>query len=312
MHRVAAAAAQYARAERLKGRAASMSARALDKLEFVGEDNVKNLSAVKNLMSMSRRRVYASYGSRSGLESVLPGVTVTVLGPPTLEQTDGIRTMRARDKDEFWQLLSGKPRATEPLVGGVSNGASATRRRRESAALPSNARWFARRLSAMRGSQILEIVTALDEQMNNTSLVLLFEFGGRKLLFPGDAQLENWRYALAEVGKGAEARKNVERLKDIDFYKVGHHGSLNATPKQMLWSNLENRNKPGDARLRTMLSTMPGKHPGRVGGIGEVPRKPLLEALEAETALLNTDRLRKTKNPGTVEWCHELTITARR
>jgi len=113
------------------------------------------------------------------------------------------------------------------------------------------------------------------------------------------------------VGKGgAEARKNVALLSDIDFYKVGHHGSLNATPKQMFWAQLTKRNKPGAARLRTMLSTMPGKHPGKVGGIGEVPRKPLLAALEAETVLKNTDKLRKSKIPEKVEWCQELTIKA--
>jgi L-ascorbate metabolism protein UlaG (beta-lactamase superfamily) len=318
MHGAAAAAVAFAEAELAKGGAAALSARTLAKLQFVGEDNVKNLSAVRNLIDMGRRKgataVYASYGSPSGLEDVLPGVKVTVLGPPTLEQTDGIKTMRARDKNEFWQLLSGPPKVMPALLlaHGLATGAT-TRGDKAiagSPSLPSNARWFARRLAALRGAQILEIVTSLDEEMNNTSVILLFEFGGRKLLFPGDAQLENWRYALEEVGAGKEAERNVTRLSDIDLYKVGHHGSLNATPKQMLWAHLTRRKAPGAARLRTMMSTMPGKHPGKVGGIGEVPRKPLVQALEDETVLANTDELKKSKDPAKVEWFQEVTIDA--
>lgn len=317
MHNVADAAVAFAKAELAKGSSAAMSARTLGKLQFIGEDNVKNLSAVQNLIDMGGRKgakaIYASYGSASGLEDVLPGVTVTVLGPPTLEQTDGIKTMRSRDKNEFWQLLAGPSRAMAlPLARGITGGTSkrSPKFASDSLELPPQARWFAQRLSALRGTQILEIVTSLDEEMNNTSVILLFEFGGRKLLFPGDAQLENWRYALKEVGGGEEAKKNVALLADIDLYKVGHHGSLNATPKQMLWAHLTRRKKPGGARLRTLLSTMPGKHPGKVGGIGEVPRIPLLKALEDETILSNTDKLKKSKDPAKVEWYEEVTITA--
>lgn len=316
MHDVAAAGVEFAKAELAKGSSPALSARSLAMLQFVGEDNVKNLSAVKNLIDMGRRpgarAVYANYGSSSGLETVLPGVRVTVLGPPSLEQADGIRTMRSRDKNEFWQLLAGHAKGALPLANGLASGSSTegTKAQPDSLALPANGRWFARRLSALRGAQIFEIVTALDNQMNNTSVILLFEFGGRKLLFPGDAQLENWRYALQEVGDGVEAEKNVALLSDIDFYKVGHHGSLNATPKQMLWAHLTRRKAAGNGRLRTMMSTMPGKHPGKVGGIGEVPRKPLLKALEAETVLANTDDLKKSKDLKEVEWFQEVTIQA--
>jgi len=218
--------------------------------------------------------------------------------------------MRSRDKNEFWQLLAGHTKGLLPLANGIASGASTKRAKKQpdSLPLPADGRWFARRLSALRGAQIFEIVTALDNQMNNTSVILLFEFGGRKLLFPGDAQLENWRYALHEVGDGVEAEKNVKLLSDIDFFKVGHHGSLNATPKRMLWAHLTRRKAVGNARLRTMMSTMPGKHPGKVGGIGEVPRKPLLKALETETVLANTDDLKKSKDPNKVEWFQEVTI----
>jgi len=314
MHDVAKAGVEFAKAELAKGNSLALSARSLAMLQFVGEDNVKNLSAVQNLINMGRRKgataAYVNYGSKSGLETVLPGVKVTVLGPPNLEQTDGIRTMRSRDANEFWQLLAGNRKGALPLANGLAHDRRAKRAKQpaDTLALPADARWFARRLAALRGAEILQIVTALDAKMNNTSVILLFEFGGRKLLFPGDAQLENWRYALQEAGEGKEASKNVALLSDIDLYKVGHHGSLNATPKQMLWAHLKGRKAKGDARLRTMISTMPGKHPGKVGGIGEVPRRPLLNALKAETILTNTNDFRKSKDPKKVEWFQEVTI----
>ena len=67
-------------------------------------------------------------------------------------------------------------------------------------------------------------VRAMDDALNNTSVILLFEFGTRKLLFPGDAQIENWSYALSR-------KADLAMLADTDVYKVGHHGSHNATLK---------------------------------------------------------------------------------
>ena len=64
--------------------------------------------------------------------------------------------------------------------------------------VPVNARWFRHRMRNMRAELMLSIVTILDRQMNNTSLILLFEANGKKLLFPGDAQIENWSYALSQ------------------------------------------------------------------------------------------------------------------
>ena len=137
--------------------------------------------------------------------------------------------------------------------------------------------------------------------MNNTSLILLFEVFGKKLLFPGDAQLENWSYALEDAPDAAKTRA---LLADVDVYKVGHHGSLNATPKTLLWEDFKHRNKSGAQRLVTLLSTMPGKH-GKVANKTEVPRRPLLAALKAETALSNTVDLPFGKNP---TFCYQVDV----
>ena len=259
-----------------------MSAALRKELAFIGQDNIRNRSAVENLLAMGAARgaraVWAHHGSRSGLDSLLPGVKVHVLGPPSLEQTEKIRKQRSRDPDQFWHLLAG-PRA---LQGANVLAHGLARPRDGRSALPVEARWFRERLDRMRGDQLLQIVRTLDNQMNNTSLILLFEVGGKKLLFPGDAQIENWSYALQEAPDAAKTRA---LLADVDVYKVGHHGSLNATPKKLLWENFTKKGKT--KRLRTLLSTLPGKH-GKVASKTEVPRRPLLEALEQETTLLNT------------------------
>ena len=74
-----------------------------DQLSFLGETNLANRSAVENLMSMAKNS-YVHCGSKSGLERVLPGVKVHVLGPPTVEQTDTIKKQRSSDPDQFWQF----------------------------------------------------------------------------------------------------------------------------------------------------------------------------------------------------------------
>ena len=52
------------------------------------------------------------------------------------------------------------------------------------------------RIRAARAHELLGIVRILDQETNNTSVILLFEIGKTKLLFPGDAQIENWDFTL--------------------------------------------------------------------------------------------------------------------
>jgi hypothetical protein len=289
MHHIAEAIVQLA-----SSRPAWMSPALQKELRFLGMDNIRNKSAVDNLIAMGTakgtRAVWAHHGSPSGLERLLPGVKVHVLGPPNLTQTEKIRKMRTTDPDQFWHLLAGPEslRTAAPLARGLGNG-----RTTRGHGVPPEARWFRDRLERIRAEQLLQIVRTLDTQMNNTSLILLFEVLGKKLLFPGDAQIENWSYALEDAPDAAKTRA---LLADVDVYKVGHHGSLNATPKRLLWEDFKNRNRAGAARLVTLLSTLPGKH-GKVANKSEVPRRPLLAALTAETTLFNTDDLPFGKNP---------------
>ncbi len=79
----------------------------------------------------------------------------------------------------------------------------------------------------------------LDSHTNNTSLALAFELSpaGRVLLFPGDAQVGNWlSWAPLEwkVKEGSDIRtvNTPDLLARTVLYKVGHHGSHNATLRE--------------------------------------------------------------------------------
>jgi L-ascorbate metabolism protein UlaG (beta-lactamase superfamily) len=255
-----------------------------DQLAFLGEDNLSNAEAVTNLIEMDCRHVYAHYGSRSGLEKILPGVTAHVLGPPTLEQSEAIRRQRDEDADEFWHLQAqaGRPAARQlPRLFEKAETISADE-------LPVQTRWFTKRLNAIRGDELLEIVRALDHAMNNTSLILLFEIGPKKLLFSGDAQIENWTYALKTAPDAEQIRA---LLADVAVYKVGHHGSLNATPKT-LWNLFDRKGEDATDlnRLCTLMSTMAGKHGQKSRGT-EVPREKLVSALKSQSKHHSTQRL---------------------
>jgi hypothetical protein len=265
----------------------SLAARNLPKessreIGFLGESNIANPSAVKNLMTMAKN-CYVYCGSKSGFEKILPGVKIEVLGPPTLKQTHTISKQRSRDPDEFWHFQVG---ATALAAAAERNVTALFPRYVESRGYSHriNARWLVNRARMVRGEQLLQIVRSLDQEMNNTSVILLFQVGKKKLLFPGDAQKENWQYALSQ-------KKYLKALRSVNLYKVGHHGSLNATPKS-LWKLFKNKSERKTAnRLLSLMSTMEGKH-GSVYGHTEVPRIPLVRELQRESDLFTTQHLK--------------------
>jgi hypothetical protein len=82
-----------------------------------------------------------------------------------------------------------------------------------------------------------ELALQLDSYTNNTCLALAIELGeaGKVLLFPGDAQVGNWlswgeRTWKVKGAKGATRTvTSDDLLARTVLYKVGHHGSHNAT-----------------------------------------------------------------------------------
>lgn len=82
-----------------------------------------------------------------------------------------------------------------------------------------------------------QLALDLDNDTNNTSLVLAFEFVKTRevLLFVGDAQVGNWRsWAAVEFqNPGSDQPLPAQDLlRRTVFYKVGHHCSHNATLKK--------------------------------------------------------------------------------
>jgi len=100
----------------------------------------------------------------------------------------------------------------------------------------------------------------LDNARNNTSLVILFRYHGKALLFPGDAQWGNWQSWI-----GTDMARQL--LAEVDFIKLSHHGSENATPVDVVHALRANE-------LRAMVSTQVVPFP-------TIPRVPLLQAVQA-------------------------------
>lgn len=287
MHRVAGMAVQRAaRDPRLSRSVAGKQ------LAFLGEDNLKNLSAVRNLMDLGEQAKAYYVNAGMTLNGLLPGVKITVLGPPNLKQSEAIRKERAKDPNEFWQFRSfwaAQRLTADSLRMAARDRPLPNARPMRTNAHPPSARWFIEQACRIQADQMLDLVRDLDSVMNNTSLILLFEIGNRKLLFPGDAQIENWSYALSNA-------KWRALLEDVNLYKVGHHGSLNATPKT-LWGLFKHKGGAGAReRLETLCSTKSGKH-GSVAAGTEVPRKTLVEELQKDSDFDSTETYTTVDNP---------------
>ncbi|MEA2973585.1 MAG: hypothetical protein QOG82_2043 [Actinomycetota bacterium] len=108
------------------------------------------------------------------------------------------------------------------------------------------------------------LAMSVDHALNGTSLVLLFEIGKLCLLFPGDAQWGTWKAMLANPDW-------EQKLKDVRFLKVGHHGSHNATPVEFVEGYLHD--------AVAMLSVSATAYETK--GWKEIPKDELVEAMQA-------------------------------
>jgi len=248
-------------------------------------DQLPNRDAIETLdnLAAQERGQYLHAGTAVELAHLVPGLQVTVLGPPTPEQYPKV-TGQASSDPEYWMLrlqrslgaaMSNYHKAPTSTHATSTGGAALT---------PGPVRWLVKRLQRQQTHSMARLVRALDDALNNTSLILLIEIGNLSLLFPGDAQIENWRYTLDGLDEDTALR---DRLARIDLYKVGHHGSRNATPRSLhrLWTQ-----RPNDApRMTALLSTTPGVH-GDTPATA-VPRSTLVDALKQVAEVHSTDDL---------------------
>ncbi len=77
-----------------------------------------------------------------------------------------------------------------------------------------------------------------------------------------------------------------ELLQTIDFYKVGHHGSTNATPIQAIEAAVQRPNSANG--FVSMCSTEDGVYGNRDKGT-EVPRTALMDVLSNGCCLIRSD-----------------------
>jgi beta-lactamase superfamily II metal-dependent hydrolase len=94
-----------------------------------------------------------------------------------------------------------------------------------------------KRLQSRMMSSALAFADEAGSVINNTSVVLLVEWSGKRLLFVGDAEWDTrYRPKKQNASWNVMWHLHKDKLgKPIDFLKIGHHGSVNATP----WNDAE-------------------------------------------------------------------------
>jgi beta-lactamase superfamily II metal-dependent hydrolase len=188
----------------------------------------------------------------------LPGVTVYVMGPS--RNPDVIRDMEPGEGESYLQLVNRRGPSGEQPPAPFSDSwlMTADAFTAEFPHLTTGQKVLSE-IDKVSEENLLGVLGALQKAVNGTSLMLLFRVGGTHLLFPGDAQWGTWRAALDNQSSRALLRKT-------DFYKIGHHGSHNATPPEFVEDVL-------GGNFSAMASVKP------VANWPEIPRGPLLDAL---------------------------------
>ena len=235
-----------------------------DNMMGMAQNNLTNAAAMntlhKGFRGVRRRRFLPRTASERTITTpLLPGVEIHVLGPSRNE--DVIRDMEPDAGESYLQFRLGKTQIVSKRIKPFREEwtVTAAKFRKEFAHLKLTADEREKIAKVGSGTE-LELVTNLERAVNGTSLMLMFVIGKAHLLFPGDAQWGTWTAALAD-------REWNELLSKTTFYKVGHHASHNATPKDFVEKNLK-RDK-----FSAMVSTRP------VNKWPEIPRGPLLKEL---------------------------------
>jgi hypothetical protein len=150
-----------------------------------------------------------------------------------------------------------------------------------------------RRIDADWLGAATELALALQSYTNNTSLVLALELGdvgkGDVLLFAADAQVGNWEsWKTWQWEKDGNKVTGPDLLKRAVFYKVGHHGSHNATLKEHGVDQMDAlktaiipvdekealKKRWGRMPLPDLIAALEKKAPGRVLRTDQKPASP--------------------------------------
>jgi hypothetical protein len=110
---------------------------------------------------------------------------------------------------------------------------------------------------------LLYAAKALEGFLNGESLVLVIEIGSASRLLPGDAEVGSWTMIMNYANA-------LDLAARATFFKVGHHGSHNATPISFIREHLL-------AKTPAVISTQAGPGNYRNG----IPFQDLLQAMSA-------------------------------
>ena len=157
----------------------------------------------------------------------IDGLVVKVLGPPKSE--DFLKKMRAPKAERWARAAAGDAAGGSELFDSPFDPRWEDPRRGEYWSKEASGVFDdeERELFRTRMNDAFDLAFAMEDAINNSSLALLFLFGNQGLLMPGDAQWGNWQSWLQESA-------GSEILHQTTVYKVGHHGSHNATPKSVV------------------------------------------------------------------------------
>ena len=235
-----------------------------------------NAAALQTLHGGFKNKIEPDY-YEAGQKPTLPdslvkaGLTAQILGPPRDPNLIAIMDNKAHQYLDGTTDEEGAPpaRLSDKFVGSRSE-------------YPPDAfaLFSADRIEQLVGGEQPDIHLAMaakaDNTINNQSLVVLFTFNGKTLLFPGDAQWGNWDNWLfgGNLNDPQLSATAKDMLGKLDFYKVGHHGSTNANPKDAVEALRQG--------CVAMVSTQPTAY-GKPSRNSEVPRGPLLDALTKKT-----------------------------
>ena len=114
-------------------------------------------------------------------------------------------------------------------------------------------------------SELLAAASILERSVNNTSVFFVLDVDGTRLVFVGDSQQGAWDHVLQDPAARA-------LVSDPAFYKIGHHGSHNATPRDYI------TNAIGNHGTYAMLPY------GKVEQWGDIPNENLLAAFTTMNA----------------------------
>lgn len=215
---------------------------------------------------------YLSVTSQPLTTALLPGVIVHVLGPSRDEAV--IRDLNPPKTESWMQVAAGAPEVgggggRPPFDVGWAIPYDDFIADRHVAKLHLS-RTIRSAIRASASDQLVLAAAALEQAVNGTSLMLLFEIGDLLLLFPGDAQWGTWDMVLKDPTV-------VAQLSQIDFYKIGHHGSQNATPPKFA-----NEVLPGGTWAALPFAQVK-KWPS-------IPEPNLIDAIRAKATILEADK----------------------